>query len=132
LKKVFLTCALSFLLTSLFAQSDTFSSQRVKSSIIAPDGSVAFNIIDDVKSHTIKLESTMNFYKYQLLNTKTGEPIFSSSNKGKECTFSTSKITSGVYKLRLYTKNFIITTKIAVSTSLWLEELNNNVAAANN
>ena len=130
MKKALLTFVFSFIIISIYAQSNAVS-QRIMHGVLAPDGSVAMTITDDFKEETIKLKSVINFYKYQLLDTKTSEPVLTSSNRGKECTFDKSKISTGNYKLRVYTKNFIITSKIAISTSSWLIKSNNSIAAVN-
>ena len=46
-------------------------------------------------------------------------------------TFDKSKVTVGNYNLRLYTENFIITSKIAITTSSWLDKSTNNTVAVN-
>ena len=121
MKKALFTFVFSFIIISIYAQSNE-TAQRKTHGVLAPDGSVAITITDDFKEDTIELKSAMNFYKYQILDTQTNEPVLTSSNNGKECTFDTSKITAGNYKLRLYTKKFIITSKIAISKSRWVEK----------
>jgi hypothetical protein len=105
---------------------------RKTQEVHAPDGSLAMTITDDSRHATIKLISVINFYKYQLLDTETNEPVLTASNRGKECTLNKSKIMAGTYNLRLYTKNFIITSKIDIATSPWLKKSNNIVVAINN
>ena len=130
MKKALLTLVFSFIIISLYAQSKE-TTQRKTHGFLAPDGSIAMTITDDFKEGTIELKSAQNFYKYQLLDTKTNETVLTSLNKGKECVFSKSKIATGNYKLRLYTKNFIITSKIAINTLSWLEKSGNIVASVN-
>ena len=112
------------------AQSNE-SVQRKMHAVLALDGSVAMTVTDDAKDDTIELKSVTNFYKYQLLDTETGEPVFTASNRGKECTLDKSKIAAGKYKLRLYTRNFIITSNIDIATSSWLKNSSNIVVAVN-
>lgn len=130
MKKALLTFVFGFIIISISAQSNK-TAERIMHGILAPDGSVAMTVTHDFKEETIKLKSVTNFYKYQLLDSKTSEPVLTSSNRGKECTFDKSQISTGNYKLRVFTKNFIITSKIAISTSSWLLKSNNSVATLN-
>ena len=116
MKKVVLTLVFSLVVVSMFAQS-TKQSKRLKYVTNGPDGKVAMTIYDDSREDSMKLESAKNFYKYQILDPETSEPIYSSTNKGKECTIDKSKVAAGTYNLRLYTSNFVITSKITVSAS---------------
>ncbi len=72
-------------------------------------------IYDDLRENNMELESANAFYKYQILDTETLEPIYSAENKGKECIIDKSKIAAGNYNIRLYTSRFVITSKITVS-----------------
>ena len=114
MKKYILTVLFSFALISLFAQN-TPEKNNIKYTSLAPDGSRALSFIDDIKDNLIKLESVYSFYKYQLLDVKTSEPVFSCVNRGNTCSIDKSGITPGTYNLRLFTKNFIITTSITLS-----------------
>jgi hypothetical protein len=71
----------------------------------------------------MKLESVNNFYRYEILDPKTSEPVFASRNQGKECTIDKTKIASGTYNLKLYTSNFIITSKIVIGTTKKVKSL---------
>jgi len=130
LKKLLLAFVFTFIAISMNAQSNE-SAQRKMHAVLALDGSVAMTVTDDAKDDTIELKSVTNFYKYQLLDTETGEPVFTASNRGKECTLDKSKIAAGKYKLRLYTRNFIITSNIDIATSSWLKNSSNIVVAVN-
>ena len=114
MKKIILAFIFSFVLLSTYAQSNE-KPQRLKYVTTAPDGSVAMTVIDDSRDNTLKLESANSFYKYQLVDTKTGEPVFSSRNRGFKCTIDKSKIAAGTYILRLFTKSFIITSEIKIT-----------------
>ena len=114
MKKVVLTLVFSLVGLVMFAQSNE-APKRLKYVTTAPDGSVAMTIYDDSRDDTMKLESANSFYKYQLIDTKTGEPVYTSNNEGKECTIDKSKVTAGTYNLRLFTRSFVITSKIKVS-----------------
>lgn len=130
MKKVLLTFVFSLIIISLQAQSKE-KAQRKTQEVHAPDGSLAMTITNDSRKATIKLASVTNFYKYQLLDLETNEPVFTASNRGKECTLDKSKIVAGTYKLRLYTRNFIITSNIDIPTSSWLKKSNNIEVAVN-
>ena len=113
MKKVILAIALILVGIGAFAQSET--QQRLKYVTNAPDGSVAMTIYDDVRENNMKLESANAFYKYQILDTKTNQPVYCADNKGKECIINKSEVAAGDYNIRLYTSNFVITSKITVS-----------------
>ena len=129
MKKVILTIALSLVIGITFAQSK-HNSQRFKYVTNGPDGNVAMIIYDDTREDTMKLESASAFYKYQILDTETNQPVYSSSNKGKECNIDKSKVAAGDYNIRLFTSNFIITSKISVSAkhNLGIASVNDAVA----
>ena len=132
MKKVVLTLVFSLVVVTMFAQS-TKQSKRLKYVTNGPDGKVAMTIYDDSREDSMKLESAKNFYKYQILDPETSEPIYSSTNKGKECTIDKSKVAAGTYNLRLYTSNFVITSKITVSASRkFAKEVKENDAVAIN
>ena len=114
MKNIALTIIFSFV--GLFAFSQTnINSERVKYITTAPDGSVSMTIFDDSSEDSMKLEAADAFYKYQILDTKTADVIYGSNNKGNECHIDKSKIAAGTYNIRLFTSNFIITSKITIS-----------------
>ncbi len=115
MKKLILTIVALVVAAASYAQDNTQVSQRLKYITTAPDGSVAMTIYDDTKKDNMKLESANSFYRFEILDTKTSEPVYSSVNQGKECTIDKRKIASGTYNVRLYTSNFIITSKIIIS-----------------
>ena len=114
MKKVILTISALVIAAASFAQTSTSTSQRLKYVTTAPDGSVAMTITDDTSKKDIKLESANTFYKYELLDPKTGEPVFASANKGKECSIDKTKLSKGTYNLRLYTSSFVITSQVTI------------------
>ncbi|MCB0475230.1 MAG: hypothetical protein KDC69_06110 [Flavobacteriaceae bacterium] len=128
MKKFIFSLAFSLLFVSLFAQS-VEKGQHLKYTSSAPDGSTALSFIDDIKDNLIKLESVYSFYKYQLLDIRTSEPVLSSFNRGNTCSIDKSRITPGTYSLRLFTKNFIITTVITLSEAKRLMEGNDLLAS---
>lgn len=113
MKNIALTIIVCLVGIVAFAQSET--PQCLKYITNAPDGSVAITIYDDLRETKMELESANAFYKYQILDTKTLEPIYSADNKGKECIIDKSKLAAGNYNIRLYTSNFVITSKLTVS-----------------
>jgi len=108
MKKVILTLVFSLTVIVMFAQS-TEAPKRLKYVTQAPDGSVSMTIYDDSRDAN-------TFYKYQIIDPVTGEAIFTASNSGKECTIDKAAIAAGTYDIRLYTRSFVITSKIAVSS----------------
>jgi len=114
MKKITFTIVFSLIGIIAFSQTNK-NSERAKYIITAPDGSVSMTITDDSSENIMKLEAANSFYKYQILDTRTAEVIYVSKNKGKECHIDKSKIAAGTYNIRLFTSNFIITSKITVS-----------------
>ena len=117
MKKVILAIIVLAVGFAGYAQDNTNTSKRLKYVTTAPDGSVAMTITDDTSKNDIKLESANKFYRYEILDPNTSEPVFASKNQGKECTIDKTKIAAGMYNLRLYTSNFVITSKIAISNT---------------
>jgi len=114
MKKVILTVVVLVVGFAGFAHENAQAPKRLKYVTTAPDGSVAMTIYDDSREDNIKLESANKFYRYEILDPLTSEPVFSSKNNSKECTIDKTKIATGTYNLRLYTSNFVITSKIAI------------------
>ncbi len=127
MKKVVLTIAISLVVLVSFAQNAE-APQRMKYVTTGPDGSVAMTIIDDTREDNMKLESADVFYKYQILDPRTSEPVYSAKNNGKSCEIDKTKLAAGTYNLKLYTSNFVITSKITVSATRKL----NNVLRSDN
>jgi len=105
-----------------FAQSET--QQRLKYVTNSPDGSIAMIILDDPNETKMQLASATAFYKYQILDTKTSQPIYAAENTGRECTIDKSKVAAGDYNIRLFTSKFVITAKISISAR---NELSNSM-----
>ena len=117
MKKVILTIVVALVGFIGVAQEKADSPKRLKYVTTGPDGSVAMTIIDDTGKDNLKLESAKNFYRYEIIDPTTGEAVFASKNQGKECDIDKTKLTSGTYNLRLYTSNFVITSKIAINNT---------------
>ena len=96
-----------------FAQNNS----KIKYVTAAPDGSIAMTLYDNVAEGELKLESAYDFYKFEILDMKTSLPVYSSDNKGKNCSIDKNEIASGTYKVKLYTSDFVITTAIPIGTT---------------
>ncbi len=116
MKKVVLTLVFSLVVVAMFAQTQA-APKLLKYVTQAPDGTVSMTILDDSRDNTMKLESANSFYKYQIIDPKTNQPILTASNTGKACEIAKSKIAAGTYDIRLFTRSFVITSKIKVSAS---------------
>ena len=121
MKKVVLTLVLNLVVIVIFAQTNE-PAKRLKYVTKGPDGKVAMTIYDDNREDSMKLESAKNFYKYQILDPDTNQPIYSARNKGKVCSIDKSKVAAGTYNVRLFTSSFVITSKITVSATRKLTE----------
>ncbi len=130
MKKVVLTLVFSLVVVSMFAQT-TGAPKLLKYVTQAPDGSVSMTITDDSRADTMKLESANSFYKYQIIDPRTNEPIFTASNIGKVCEIAKSKLAAGTYNIRLFTRSFVITSKIKVSASRQLAQASQEAVAMN-
>ena len=117
MKKIILTTVVFIIGVIAFAQNKAETPQRLKYITEAPDGSIAMTIYDDTREDSMTLESADNFYRYEILEPSTSEPIYSARNQGKACTIDKSKIAEGTYDLRLYTSSFVITSKITITAS---------------
>ncbi len=113
-KKLVSTVLFGLFVVAIYAQDEN-KSQRIKYITKAPDGSTSMTIYDDSRSNTLELASVHNFYKYQLLDVSTGEPVYSFNQRGKTAVLNKSKIAEGDYELRVYTKNFIVTSQISIA-----------------
>ena len=113
MKKIIATTALVILGLLTFSQNSN-TQQVLKYVTHAPDGSVAITITDDTINNRMSVESVEAFYRYQLLDQKTSESVYTSNNGGKECIIDTTNLTEGTYDLRLYTSDFVITTDLEI------------------
>ena len=113
MKKLIFTMVLSLIGNLIMAQT----ADRIKYVTQGPDGLIAMTIYDNANENNMKLESANEFYRYEILDPITSEAIISSKNKGKKCNLDKSKIGAGTYNLRLYTLNFIITSKLTIKAT---------------
>lgn len=119
MKKLVAIVILYLVILQSFAQTNA-SIDNLKYVITAPDGSDAIGLYDSSENQTIQLKMRETFYKYQLLDMHTSEPILSEDNTGKECKINKLRIARGTYKLRLYTEEFVITSEITFDKGLKL------------
>ncbi len=119
MKKLILTTAV-FVLTFIgYAQkNEGLSLNKLKYVVTAPDGSVAMTITDHENKDLLELESVANFYQYEVLDQNTSEPVLSSENKGNTCVIDKNELKAGLYNLRLYTANFIITSELSITPTI--------------
>ncbi len=99
---------------SLHAQSSE-KPQLFKYVSTAPDGSVVFTVIDDSRKADMTITAEEEFYKYQLVDLKTGKVVLTSRNTGKTGSINKTKLAAGDYNLLVFTKSFIIGSEITVN-----------------
>jgi len=113
-KKAILIVIVGLFLNTLSAQ-DKKPWQLLKYVTTAPDGTTSITIFDDSRSATIQLEAALDFYKYQLIDIDTNKRVYTQSNRGNKGMIDKLKVADGTYDLRLYTKNFIISSRITIA-----------------
>jgi len=113
MKKIIATLALVTIGFVTFSQNSA-TQQQIKYVTHAPDGTVALTIIDDTTNHRMNVQNADAFYKYQILDQKTSELVYTSKNDDKDCIIDTTNLTEGTYDLRLYTSDFVITTDLEI------------------
>lgn len=89
--------------------------QLIKYVTTAPDGTTSITIFDDSRSNLMQLEATDGFYKYQLIDIHSNKEVLSRQNKGRRCTINKLTIADGTYDLRLFTDNFVISSRVTIS-----------------
>jgi hypothetical protein len=80
-----------------------------------PNGDEAITITDKTSSSTLKLASSDDFYKYEILESSNHELVHGEANRGKICDIDKSKLEEGTYTLKVYTDDFVITSDITIS-----------------
>ena len=116
MKKIIATVALAIFGLVTFSQN-SITQPTLKYVTHAPDGSVAITITEDAedaRKDRMNVQSADVFYKYQILDKKTSESVYTSKNDSKACIIDTSGIADGTYDLRLYTSDFVITTDLEI------------------
>ena len=131
MRKLTLTLILSLIVLALSAQSNE-TPERLKYTVLAPDGSIALTIVDDSRDDKIQLEAVNSFYKYELIDPMTSKLVFTAANKGTVGAFDKAKVSEGTYDLRVYTRSFIILSKIKVSAPPLSVVASNETVVINN
>ncbi len=129
MKKLILTLVFSLVAVTVSAQSKEVP-KLLKYVTRAPNGTISMTIVDDSRANTMKLTSASSFYKYQIIDPKTNQPVLTAWNRGKVCEIAKTKIAAGTYDIRLFTRNFVITSKIKVSATRKLINAMNQDAIA--
>ncbi len=122
LKKALLLFSFSIIINTISAQ-ETKNWQRLKYVTTAPDGTTSITIYDDSRSNLMQLEAADGFYKYQLVDIHTNKEVYTRNNQGRRCIINKLAIADGIYDLKLFTENFVISSRITIAA---VEE--NNVA----
>lgn len=113
MKKIIATSV--FIIASMitFSQNNK-TSDDVKYVSQSPNNTVALTIVDYTKKNKIRVASKEAFYKYEILDKRTAEPVYASQNEGLRCVIDKTKMDNGTYDLKLYTSNFVITTDLEI------------------
>ncbi len=114
LKKALLLIVFVFIVNILSAQEKK-TSQLVKYVTTAPDGTTSITIFDDSRSNLMQLQAKHGFYKYELTDIVTKKKVYTAKNRGNRCVLNKLAFEEGTYDLRLYTKNFIISSRIKIA-----------------
>ena len=111
MKTTFLTIVISFISFFGFAQQN---GKVIKYVTNFPNGEEAITIVDHTTSDNLELQSAENFYKYEILTPDNHELVHEAVNRGKVCEIDKTKLNDGTYTLKVYTKDFVITSDITI------------------
>ena len=116
MKSLVLIFAITLFSVSTYAQTDTNkqSEKVIKYVTTFPNGEEAITLTDRSTSHDLKLSSADDFYKYEILESSNHELVHGSNNQGKVCNIDKTKLDDGTYTLKVYTKDFVITSDITI------------------
>ena len=119
MKNTILIIAITLISLTGYAQSNSSAkvAKITKYVTTYPNGEEAIAIVENSNLNVLKLSSADNFYKYEILETATHEMIHRSDNRGKTCEIDKTKLEEGTYTLKVYTKDFVITSDITISNS---------------
>ena len=119
MKNSILLIAFTLLTFTGFAQTNNAGQpERITKYVTTfPNGEEAITITESSRSDNLKLSSAENFYKYEILEQANHEMIHRSANKGKVCDIDKSKLEDGNYTLKVYTKDFVITSDITINNN---------------
>jgi len=116
MKNLVLLFAITLLSFSTYAQTDTNkqSEKVIKYVTTFPNGEEAITVTDRSTSDELNLSSADDFYKYEILESSNHELVHGSNNQGKICSIDKTKLDDGTYTLKVYTKDFVITSDITI------------------
>ena len=119
MKNTILIIAITLISLTGYAQSNgsTNPAKITKYVTTYPNGEEAIAVVENSNTNVLKLSSADNFYKYEILETATHEMIHRSDNRGKMWEIDKTKLEEGTYTLKVYTKDFVITSDITISNS---------------
>ncbi len=119
MKNTILIIAITLISLTGYAQSNSSVNLAKITKYVTtyPNGEEAIAIVENSSTNVLKLSSADNFYKYEILETATHEMIHRSDNRGKMCEIDKTKLDDGTYTLKVYTKDFVITSDITISNS---------------
>ena len=117
MKNLIVLIAISLISLTGFAQTNNSTNKGKVTKYITnfPNGEEAITIIETSNSNVLKLTSADNFYKYEILELANHELVHRSGNKGKICDIDKTKLEDGNYTLKVYTKDFVITSDITIN-----------------
>jgi hypothetical protein len=116
MKNLVLIFAITLFSVSTYAQADTNkqSEKVIKYVTTFPNGEEAITVTDRSTSDELSLSSADDFYKYEILESSNHELVHGSNNQGKICNIDKTKLDDGTYTLKVYTKDFVITSDITI------------------
>ncbi len=119
MKNTILIIAITLISLTGYAQSNSSANPAKITKYVTtyPNGEEAIAVVENSNTNVLKLSSADNFYKYEILETATHEMIHRSDNRGKMCEIDKTKLEEGTYTLKVYTKDFVITSDITISNS---------------
>jgi len=117
MKKIVFIIVIACTGLSTYAQKNSTNQkdQITKYVTTFPNGDEAITITDKTSSSTLKLASSDDFYKYEILESSNHELVHGEANRGKICDIDKSKLEEGTYTLKVYTDDFVITSDITIS-----------------
>ena len=116
MKNLVLIFAITLFSVSAYAQTDTNkqSEKVIKYVTTFPNGEEAITVTDRSTSDELNLSSADDFYKYEILESSNHELVHGSNNQGNICNIDKTKLDDGTYTLKVYTKDFVITSDITI------------------
>ena len=120
MKNIILIFAIALISLTGYAQTNNSneSNKVIKYVTNFPNGEEAITITETTTSNILKLTSADDFYKYEILELANHELVHRSKNNGKICDIDKSKLEDGNYTLKVYTKDFVITSDITINNDI--------------